>query len=412
MKVELMAAWDAANGISAADMASGIGSAADQAARLAENLRLASLMSGSPGLSAQLSDEDAAMNVPVLPGASGRDRNRNAVDNLIKLTTPRSTASGRKKGGGGKSDAEKARDDAAKAAEREQKAVNSLIGSLREEVDVQRLLDPVQQEMRRHRDTLASATSAERAEVEKLITTREAEATAMAAAKEQMDFFKSSGFELFDDLTDGAGGFGDSLASIADRIRQIALEALLLGEGPLAGLLGGGNAASGGLLGMASQAIFPGLSATAVGDILPKNVLGDGTLYADGGLIHGPGGGRSDDIPIWASSGEFMMNAKATAQHRHLLEAMNAGAQLPGFATGGAIDGSRAASMMAPQVTFIDQSTGSKTITREDSVDAQGRPQTKFALADAVGQALTTKGGGARRALTQGFGVRPRGSQR
>lgn len=423
LKVELMAAWDAANGISAADMASGIGAAADEAFRLTGNLLAARTAqnradAGVGGYSGRgdgvaemraRSGDTGAGFASVSDYTSSADVEMRAA--ISALNRPART-SGRKKGGGGKSDAEKARDDAVKAAEREQKAVDNLIGSLREEVDVQRLLDPVQQEMRRHRDTLASATSAERAEVEKLITTREAEATAMAAAKEQMDFFKSSGFELFDDLTDGAGGFGDSLESIADRIRQIALEALLLGEGPLAGLLGGGNAAGGGLLGMAAKALIPGMGAAATGSSLSPNVLGDGSLYADGGLIHGPGGGRSDDVPIWASSGEFMMNAKATAQNRHLLEAMNAGAQLPGFATGGAIDGSRAASMMAPQVTFIDQSTGSKTITREDSIDAQGRPQTKFALADAVGQALTTKGGGARRALTQGFGVRPRGSQR
>ena len=426
MKVELMAAWDAAKGISGADMAAGIGAAADEAYRLTGNIIAAvnaqNRADFKGGTYSGRGDGSAERNLLGGGLASEGDgfsspseyfNSATAEQNRARLALNRGErSSGRKKGGGGKSDAEKARDDAIKAAEREQKAVDNLIGSLREEVDVQRLLDPVQQEMRRHRDTLASATSAERAEVEKLITTREAEATAMAAAKEQMDFFKSSGFELFDDLTDGAGGFGDSLESIADRIRQIALGALLLGEGPLAGLLGGGNAASGGLLGMAAKAFIPGMGAAATGSSLSPNVLGDGSLYADGGLIHGPGGGRSDDIPIWASSGEFMMNAKATAQNRHLLEAMNAGAQLPGFATGGAINGSRAASMMAPQVTFIDQSTGSKTLTREDSVDAQGRPQTKFALADAVGQALTTKGGGARRALTQGFGVRPRGSQR
>lgn len=423
MKVELMAAWDAANGISAADMASGIGAAADEAFRLTGNL-LAALSAqnrADAGVGGYSGRGDGIAEMRARNGESGEgfasvgDYTSSADAELraaISALNRPARSSGRKKGGGGKSDAEKARDDAIKAAEREQKAVDSLIGSLREEVDVQRLLDPVQQEMRRHRDTLASATNAERAEVEKLITTREAEATAMAAAKEQMDFFKSSGFELFDDLTDGAGGFGDSLESIADRIRQIALEALLLGEGPLAGLLGGGNAASGGLLGMAAKALIPGMGAAATGSSLSPNVLGDGSLYADGGLIHGPGGGRSDDVPIWASSGEFMMNAKATAQNRHLLEAMNAGAQLPGFASGGAIDGSRAASMISPQVTFIDQSTGSKTITREDSVDAQGRPQTKFALADAVGQALSTPGGGAQRVLTQGFGVRRRGSKR
>ena len=37
-------------------------------------------------------------------------------------------------------------------------------------------------------------------------------------------------------------------------------------------------------------------------------------------------------MPIWASNGEFMVNAQATAKHRHLLERINAG-----FAAGGPI---------------------------------------------------------------------------
>ena len=63
-------------------------------------------------------------------------------------------------------------------------------------------------------------------------------------------------------------------------------------------------------------------------------------------MIYGPGSGTSDDIllqtslgPAWGSSGEFMVNAKATAKHRALLEMINSGVDLPRYARGGAIGG-------------------------------------------------------------------------
>lgn len=55
------------------------------------------------------------------------------------------------------------------------------------------------------------------------------------------------------------------------------------------------------------------------------------THKAAGGIIAGPGSGTSDSIPAMVSNGEFVVNAKATAQHRQLLEAINA----QHFASGG-----------------------------------------------------------------------------
>jgi Prophage tail length tape measure protein len=43
----------------------------------------------------------------------------------------------------------------------------------------------------------------------------------------------------------------------------------------------------------------------------------------DGGFIAGPGGPRDDRVPIWASNGEFIVNAAATRKNRPLLEALN-----------------------------------------------------------------------------------------
>lgn len=70
----------------------------------------------------------------------------------------------------------------------------------------------------------------------------------------------------------------------------------------------------------------------------PGNVFHEGGQYkAAGGLIVGPGTGTSDDVPLWGSNGEFMVNADATRKNRRLLELINSGARLPAFAKGGSI---------------------------------------------------------------------------
>jgi Phage-related minor tail protein len=60
-----------------------------------------------------------------------------------------------------------------------------------------------------------------------------------------------------------------------------------------------------------------------------------GGMYALGGLVHGEGGPTADRVPILASNGEFVVNAKATEQNRAALEWMNASK----FAYGGYVDG-------------------------------------------------------------------------
>jgi chorismate mutase len=45
--------------------------------------------------------------------------------------------------------------------------------------------------------------------------------------------------------------------------------------------------------------------------------------FPGGGPISGPGTGTSDSIPIMASNGEYMINARSTAKYRSLVEAIN-----------------------------------------------------------------------------------------
>lgn len=66
-------------------------------------------------------------------------------------------------------------------------------------------------------------------------------------------------------------------------------------------------------------------------DVYNRNAqLADGGMvgrdgYASGGPLRGPGGSRTDSIPINASRGEFIMNASATRRYLPALEAMNSG---------------------------------------------------------------------------------------
>lgn len=71
------------------------------------------------------------------------------------------------------------------------------------------------------------------------------------------------------------------------------------------------------------------------------SVAHEGGNYAAGGRILGPGSGTSDDVPIWASNGEYVVNAEAAKRNGKLLDAINGGRML-GFASGGKVTKSKA----------------------------------------------------------------------
>jgi hypothetical protein len=124
---------------------------------------------------------------------------------------------------------------------------------------------------------------------------------------------------LADMIIDGKSA-ADVFSSMTKMLEKAAIQAALLGTGPLSGLLGTAPAASegsnatGGLLGL-----FSGL-----------------LKFAGGGEIAGPGSGTSDSILMWGSAGEFMVNAESTRKFRPVLEAINSG-HLGRYASGGAI---------------------------------------------------------------------------
>jgi hypothetical protein len=64
-----------------------------------------------------------------------------------------------------------------------------------------------------------------------------------------------------------------------------------------------------------------------------------GRYKAAGGRIVGPGTGTSDDVPIWASNGEYVVNAKSARKYGTLLDAINGGS-MRAYASGGRVSSS------------------------------------------------------------------------
>lgn len=316
LKQELKAAFLEGQSLANLDVATGISAAADQAARLARQLgvSLATAMGivnlqSSKKYSGRGSDPRAFEN-----GGSQADYQNRLDYTPIEEIISRFNRSGRSGGG-------------ARAADREREAIVRLIASEQEQLDLLRETDPVQKEMIRNREALAGATDAERAAVERLISERLAEQEAMEGLQERQDFFNQTLYDAFDGLLLQGASLEDVLGNIARALAQAALQAAILGEGPLAKLFGWTT---------------PLFSFSGGGEI-PALASGGGIpAPRGGGKIYGPGGGADDKVLMWGSSGEFMMNARATARYRHLLEAMNNNASIPRLAVGGAVDGSRA----------------------------------------------------------------------
>lgn len=341
LKQEMRETFEAKQKLAHVNLVSGMSSAANEARRIADELTRAlgaSMALSSQGVTSLRESEirlEHARDPVATAGALARERMRSAQgvrrtgagnsaelaaldeeveayaqnmeqierNNQARLKLLRTTKSG------------------ARSANRERDAIKRLIAKQQEQLDLLRETDPVQQEMIRNRQALTSATDAERTAVEQIISKRIAEQAAMEGLQERQDFFNQSLHDGLDGLIFQGESLEDVLNNVGRALAQAALQAAILGEGPLAKLFGWTTP----LISFSSG----GLPALAEG--------GDIQAPIGGGKLYGPGGGTDDKVLMWGSSGEFMMNARATAQYRHLLEAMNAGAVIPALASGGAI---------------------------------------------------------------------------
>lgn len=131
-------------------------------------------------------------------------------------------------------------------------------------------------------------------------------------------FFGDAGMEaakgFVSDLKDGLSAtdaLSNALGRLGDRLLDLGLDLALQ---PLLKALSGGLTS---VLGFAKGGEVPG--------------------FASGGQVRGPGTGTSDSILARVSTGEHIVNAKAASRNRTLLEAINAGATFPAFASGGIV---------------------------------------------------------------------------
>lgn len=285
-------------------------------------------------------------------------------------------------------------------ARAEADAVAELIEQLQTELELLQETDPVQQEMLRYRELLAAATDAERAQIETLIAARDTEKRAMEGSADAAEFLEDALFNALDSVLSQSGDVIDALEGIGTAARNAALEAALLGEGPLAQIIG---APAGGALG---QVVSAGLELAGIK--VPK--------FSGGGMNYGIGSGTSDENLAWLSNGEFTLNALASQKNRHLLELLNAGYEVPMLASGGyaaapAFSGIPTGINFAPVFNFVDQTSGGVDIGVEEEAGSGGRTF-RMVLSDQVGAALAQPGGGAQKTLRNQFGVRRQGALR
>lgn len=197
-------------------------------------------------------------------------------------------------------------------------AAADLITRLREEQALLRETDPVQQELLRQREALAGATADQRAEIEGLIRSNIAEKTAVEAAADAMGFYRETTYDFLTGMVARGRDAEEVWRNLGATVADAAAKALLLGEGSLAGILGGGE---GGAIGGLFELIGEGRQSGSGG-------LLSWLFAADGGWVTGPGGPRDDLVPAMLSNGEFVVNAKAAARHGALLAAINSGVRL------------------------------------------------------------------------------------
>lgn len=420
VKDALMGAWDAANGLSGVDTSSQLELAANQASRIANELAravdnaisLANQGVGAAdrarinfdfkddpiGKAAALARAEFDSKTQLPEGAdstlvnvvekerrefvAARVEAAGYTEKLREWQAAQNAANRKSAGGAGA---------ATNATKQQRKAVTDLITGLQDEIAILNASDPVQKEMLRNREAMAGATDAERQTIGDLIAQRNQDSETLTRQQETWTELRSTAYGFVQDMRSSGGDLEQVFAKLADRIADMVFQAALLGEGPLAGMfgLGGGGGALGTILGAAFPKLAP----------IPAK--------ADGGMLYGEGGPRDDKILMYGSNGEFMMNAKATAKHRHLLEALNAGGSLPGFANGGAIGGDVAS--IAPQINIMPMNNSSVPLHMDvqEETGPRGQKRQKLVISDAVAMGLS--GGAAKKVMRDQFGARQRG---
>ena len=122
-------------------------------------------------------------------------------------------------------------------------------------------------------------------------------------------------------------------------------------------------------------------ASSSVGRRGPSTTFPGGGGRADGGLVFGPGTGRSDSILARLSNGEFVVNSASTRRNLPLLTAINSA---PGFQDGGPVDGSRGRGRAMVEVQVIDQRRSGDEVEIQQQTGPGGTDQIQIYIRDAV----------------------------
>lgn len=131
--------------------------------------------------------------------------------------------------------------------EREQKAISDLAASMRLEIEMVRMTDLERAKANATRNLGISATPQQVAGIENLVEALHREVNEYEAILDAQNLFADSAFDSILGVIEGTESASDAMKSFAREIARAALQATLLGKGPLSGLFG--TQQRGGILG-------------------------------------------------------------------------------------------------------------------------------------------------------------------
>ncbi len=207
----------------------------------------------------------------------------------------------------------------------------------------------------------------------------------MQALDESRDYFNDEMASGISDLITGARSLDDVLQGVTKSLIEAGIQAALLGEGPLAsimggqGLLGGGGKSGSGGGGLLGQ-LIGGISGAVSGG-------GSIGLYDQGGYTGN--GGKYDPAGI-VHRGEYVFDKAATSRlGAGNLEALRRGKSLPGFASGGAVGipaTLKAPPSMAGAASGGMAQTNNVTVAPVYNITTSGGDKDNAGLKDALAQ--------------------------
>lgn len=437
LQIYLSESWDAAAGIGAADVSSGIVAALGPAAALAGRLWNAAEGLARLGAAQQKIAADGLIysgrgGDPTTSNDLGRGRFVYTGPALDSSNNPVVSGSPGGAGGGGGA-----------AARTEADAIGELIARLKGENEVARETDPVQRKLLELRKEMTGATGAQRAEVEALIRGNLAEADALDAVRDRMETVREIGRDAVGSILSGlreGATLGDIFVGVLDRIADKLAD--LASDQISAALFGSGGAGGGtGWLGEAlSGLLFPNAKPKIAARAATGRVIDTPTLFGMGGGAVGlmAEAGAEAIMPLTHSFGGgvgAMIGGQETALPLARLASgklgVDLGAVAQPFAMGGAFGdiaatqapaswrqamaagrGGAAPATIILTPTIVNTTGRPMQMEVEETVDARGQRQQRYIVSDLTGQGLTTPGGAGRRALRQQFGLGPQARSR